>query len=154
MSDLEAAKQVALKYIEYAPRTSAEVRQRLARARYEEEVIERVIADFERAGLLNDAQFSQDWVESRSRTKKYGKTRLANELRRKGISGEMVAEIVESMDEETQFQSALALARTRLSPELAADPAARRRLAAFLQRRGFGWEIIEKVFSALVENIS
>ena len=48
MDDFESAKQLALSFIDYAPRTRAEVARRLARAEYGEEVVEAVIADLER----------------------------------------------------------------------------------------------------------
>jgi len=152
MNDYETARDVALRYLDYAPRTGAEVRRRLARDDFSEEVIGAVIADLERAGLLDDARFSRDWVESRQRRKGFGRVRLADELRRKGVDREQIDEAVDTMNEEAEFAAALALARQRLSPAQRHDTGARRRLAAYLQRRGYNWEIIEKVFAQVFAN--
>lgn len=150
----EAAKQLALSYIEFQPRTRAEVERRLARAEFEPDVIASVLEDLERAGLVDDARFSQEWVESRARRKKFGRARLAMELRRKGVDRQQVEQAVSGMDEAAEVAAALELAAKRWSADSAeADPAergaARRRLAAYLQRRGYKWDIIEQVFARL-----
>jgi regulatory protein len=152
MNDYETARQIAIRYADYAARTTAEVRRRLERAEIPEEIIETVLADLERMGLLDDDRFSRDWVESRSRRKGLGPNRLTNELRQKGIDPEMAEQAAREVDPESRLEAALALARKRLRAENLADPAVKRRLAAFLQRRGHDWETIEKVFSILNAN--
>jgi regulatory protein len=159
MDVLESAKMLAVNYIDYAPRTIAEVRRRLSRAEYDEETIEVVIADLVRAELLDDSKFSADWIESRARAKKLGRTRLASELRQKGISREDTDLALQGLDAESELKAALDLARKRLSRDeieawsTAAERAAgKRRLAGYLQRRGYNWEIIEQVFARIAAN--
>jgi regulatory protein len=155
----ESAKQLAINYIDYAARTVAEVRRRLERAEYDDQVIESVIEDLQRAELLNDAKFSEDWIDSRTRTKKLGKIRLASELRRKGISQEDADMALQELDPEREVAAALEISTKRL-PQSEIDnltapgerSAAKRRLAGFLQRRGYKWEIIEQVFAKLFSN--
>ncbi len=152
MNDYETARQIALRYADYAPRTTAEVRRRLERAQIPAEIIETVLADLERMGMLDDDRFSRDWVESRSRRKGLGPGRLTRELREKGIAPDLAEQAARETDPESCLQAALALARRRLRAENPADPAVKRRLAALLQRRGHDWETIEKVFSVLNAN--
>jgi regulatory protein len=165
MDSTESAKQLAVNYIEYAARTVAEVRRRLQRAGYEEDVIDSVIEDLQRASLLNDSKFSEDWVDSRTRTKKLGKVRLARELQQKGISREEADKALEAIDSDTELTLAMELARKKLpahelealtsssdSTGSAARAGAKRRLSGFLQRRGYKWEIIEQVFTKLFSN--
>jgi len=135
--------------MDFQPRTSAEVRRRLSRAEYPNDIVEAVVADLERAGLLDDAKFSADWVESRSRKKGLGSRRLAAELRQKGIGQEQTAQALEGLDSDQEIANALDLARKRTKPGDAVDPAAKRRLTAYLQRRGYGWDVIEKVFKEI-----
>src|SRR5690242_13365697 len=146
MAPLESARLLAEKYIDFQPRTSAEVRRKLVRAGYEEEVVESVVADLQRAELLDDSRFSADWVESRSRRKGLGKMRLAAELRQKGVDKAQVDEAVAEIDPEAELKAAISLARKRVSSGELRDPAAKRKLAAYLQRRGYNWEIIQQVF--------
>jgi regulatory protein len=152
MTPVESARFVAENYIDYQPRTSAEVRRRLAKSGYEEEVVETVVADLENAGLLDDSKFSADWVESRSRRKGFGKLRLASELRQKGVDKSQVDKAVAEIDPEAELQAAISLARRRVSPADSGDPAAKRRLAGYLQRRGYNWEIIQQVFAEVFAN--
>src|SRR5579872_4184700 len=119
---LEAAKQLAIQYIDYAARTRAEVERRLAKAGFEEEIVTAVIADLVDVGLLDDAQFSQDWVESRARRKKLGRVRLAAELRQKGISKEDAQQAIGEIAPEDELAAALELARVRLGTVEAHDP--------------------------------
>ncbi len=152
MTELEQARLLAERYIDYQPRTSAEVRRRLAKGGFTEEVMEQVVADLERAGLLDDSRFSADWVESRNRRKGLGRVRLAAELRQKGVSREQAEEALQDLDPETELEGALELARKRVSSYPPEDPSSKRRLAAFLQRRGYGWDTIEQVFVRLYAN--
>ncbi len=152
MDDFENAYRIALSYIDYAPRTGEEVRRRLARSRFDAESIQAVITALERIGLVNDEQFSRDWVESRNRARGYGRTRLIAELRRKGIEPEQAEEAVETLDAEHEFETAMAVAQKRPEALQPGDPAARRRLTAYLQRRGYNWEIIEQVFARIFAN--
>jgi regulatory protein len=152
MEPFEEAKWLAINYIDYAPRTRLEVQRRLAKAEYDEEMIAAVLEELERIGLLNDSQFSQAWVENRSRSKKLGRVRLASELRQKGVSKETVDEAVADIQPEDEFEAALALAEKRLKPSERDDPGAKRRLAGYLQRRGYNWATIEQVFSRMFAN--
>jgi regulatory protein len=154
----ESARMLAENYIDFAPRTVAEVRRRLAKAQYEEDVIEEVIADLIRAELLDDTRFSAAWVESRSRAKRLGRARLAAELRQKGVPREEVEQALGDLAPESELASATELARKRLPEGEAAwnspaeRAAARRKLSAYLQRRGYKWEIIEQVFARVFTN--
>jgi regulatory protein len=152
MEPFEQAKMLAVNYIDYAPRSRREVERRLAKAEYDEELIAAVLEDLERAGLVNDAQLSEDWVENRARSKKLGRVRLASELRLKGVDKETVDEAVAAINPDDEIATALALAEKRLKPAERSDPAALRRAAAFLQRRGYKWDVIEQVFARLGAN--
>ena len=152
MTPLDTAKQIAVRYIDYAPRSIGEVRRRLEKSQISPDVIEQVIADFERAGLLDDEKLSRDWVESRARRKGLGKTRLTSELMKKGISREVAIEAASVIDFEAEVEAAFGLAQRKITAETLNDPVARRRLAGYLARRGYNWEIIQQVFRKLFAN--
>ena len=71
----------ALRLLGYRGRSRVEMRQRLLRKGYEEEIVNEAVRWLEEHGLLDDAQFSQAWVESRSQAQPMGRGRLAWELR-------------------------------------------------------------------------
>jgi regulatory protein len=126
------------------------------KAEVEEETIEAVLAHLQEVGLLDDAQYSRDWVESRSRSKGIGRVRLAQELRRKGVDSEETDNALEDLVPEAEVETALRLAEKKIRGETMDDPAERqavkRRLAGYLQRRGYNWSIIEQVFVKIFAN--
>src|SRR5689334_578206 len=113
-SEFEAAREIAIRYIDYAARTGAEVARRLARAGYEQELIESVVEDLIRADLLNDDAYSKQWIESRARSKKLGRARLASELWQKGVAKETVDAALQELSPEQELDAAEELAKRRL----------------------------------------
>jgi regulatory protein len=152
---LEAARAVALHFIGYAARSRAEVEQRLTRAEFVPEVIAAVVAECEERGWLDDAAFARRWVEDRADRKRFGRARLAAELRRKGVDREDVDAALGTADEEAELNRARAAARTkwRLNTPTEVDAetlkAEERKLSGFLQRRGFAWSTISQVVAEL-----
>ncbi|HLV81262.1 MAG TPA: regulatory protein RecX, partial [Chthonomonadaceae bacterium] len=131
---------------------------RLTRAEFAPEIVAAVLAELEARGWLDDAQLAHAWVADRAERKKYGRRRLAAELQRKGVDKETLQEAVGAIADEEELERALAAARLKWRPELleTADKAAvqveKRRLAEFLQRRGFSWDIITQVLAHLMAN--
>ena len=139
----EAAYQKALGFLDYRPRSSAEVRKNLEKHGYEAEVIEQVLERLERSGLINDGQFAQTWVDNRSEFRPRGRRALSMELRQKGLDDEAIEAALSELDEDS-----LAIQAARKQARKLHDlpkPDFRRKLAGFLARRGFGYGVIEPV---------
>src|SRR5690348_5028226 len=155
---LEAARAVAFRFLGYTARSRAEIERRLERAEFAPDVIAAVTAEMAAAGWLDDERFARDWVGDRADRKMYGRGRLAAELRRRGVDKETVAEALEPLDEESESRRAHAALKDRLRPELLAEAdaetrqAEKRKLAGFLQRRGFSWQIITQVLDEAMKN--
>ena len=136
--------QVALKQIAVRARSTHEVRQTLARRGYAPQEIASVIARLTAARYLDDADFARTWVSTRAHRGMAAPARLARELRTKGIgAGEITAALQALQEEWDPVAAADEVARRKLGA-LKGLPAqvVRRRLAAFLDRRGFGPDII------------
>lgn len=147
-SDLEEkAKNVAIRFIEYRPRSVAETRQHLQKKEYPEEVIERVVDRLEAVELLNDAAFARYWVEQRETFKPRSKIALQQELRQKGIERGLIETAVAAVDELAAATQA-AEAKARRWHQLP-EQEFTKKLGGFLQRRGFGYEIVREVTEAL-----
>lgn len=139
----EAAYQKALHFLDYRPRSTAEVRRSLEKHGFEPEVIEAVIQRLGRSGLVNDEQFAQTWVENRSEFRPRGRRALSMELRQKGLDDESIETALAELDEDSlAYQAALKQARKLQGLP---KPDFRRRLAGFLMRRGFDYGVIEPV---------
>ncbi len=141
----------AVGYLAARARSKREIEQKLLQAGYRPCTVEMVLYKLEREKLLDDGDFARQWVDSRS-NHKLGKNRIAQELRRKGVSSEEAEAALESLDDEEQLAGAIALVE-KAAARLKKDEDLRKakaRIAAMLARRGYGWDIareaIEKVF--------
>lgn len=138
------ARESALRLISYRDRSISEVRKRLIGSDFPEEAVEEVIDQLARAGLLDDEKFSRDWVRSRTASKPMGKTRLAWELRSKGVQAEKVDDALATIDDEAELELARSVAQDKLRKMDREDPTTRTRLGSFLARRGFSWDVISR----------
>ena len=92
-------------------------------------------------GLVDDADFAEQWVRSRRANAGKGKRALAAELRTKGVPGEVITAVLADIDAEAERERAEQLVRDKLRRERlseADDPKVMRRLVGMLARRGYG----------------
>jgi len=148
--ELRAARDAALRLLAVRARSAQELRTRLRRKGYEDDLIAETLAALARSGLLDDAAFAQAWVRHRTTGASLGRNRIATELRQKGVERETTAEALAEVTEEDEYARALEWARRKL-PSLRGedDRAVRRKLSAALARRGYGWDICSRVLRAL-----
>jgi len=135
----------AVGYLAARACSTHEIEQKLLQAGYRPSTVEMVIYKLQRENLLDDADFARQWVESRQ-TRKLGRSRIAQELRRKGVSQEEAENALDLIDDEDQLSGAIALAEkaaARIKP--GEDPRkAASRIAGMLARRGYSWDIAKE----------
>jgi SOS response regulatory protein OraA/RecX len=90
VDDPEVVLAAALRFLEVRSRSVAEVRTRLTRTGYRPELVEGAIARLVELGMLDDAAFAAQWVESRDRAHPRGEMALIVELRQKGIDATII----------------------------------------------------------------
>lgn len=152
-SDLEEkAKEVALRFIEYRPRSTAETRQHLLKKEYPEDVVERVIERLATVELLNDAAFARYWVEQRQTFKPRSQLAIQQELRQKGLDRQTIDAALETVDESAAAAKA-AEAKARRWQNLPQEEFFKK-VGSFLQRRGFSYEIVKEVTDSLWEEVN
>ncbi|MBR6186241.1 MAG: regulatory protein RecX [Clostridia bacterium] len=127
------ALEAAMKYLALRERSEQEVRARLRRSCFDENVIRRVLDTLGLHDLVSDARFAGQWVRSRSR--KYGKNRIAQELRMKGVAGEEARAALDGLPEEEEYARALSQAQ-KLQKKYRGEP---RKLVQALVRRGYAF---------------
>jgi regulatory protein len=153
----DRAAQAAMRLLEARPRSIAELRQRLRRKEFPAAAIDHAIARLSELGLLDDATFSRLWVENRRSFSPRGSLALRDELRKKGVSRDLIdAALAADPDEaedaaEQEAERARALARSALRRYAgSADRFSfQRRLGAYLQRRGFTFDTIRPILDEL-----
>jgi regulatory protein len=151
---LQKAVDRALNYLSFRPRSREEVRRYLRRKETPPELVASVMERLDRLDLVNDHAFASFWIDSREQFSPRGAYALKNELRMKGVEREVVDELVN--DEKDEERALLAGQKKAFSlvriPDI--DYATfRTRLGSFLQRRGFGYEIVTRTVRQLWQDL-
>ena len=89
---------MCLRLLTARARTRAELEGQLTKRGYPDDVSARVLDRLTDVGLIDDADFADQWVRSRRVNAGKGKRALAAELRTKGIDDELIAEAVADVD--------------------------------------------------------
>ena len=148
----EIAFQKALNFLSYRPRSEDEVRKNLKKHGYQEEVIEDILERLRQGQLVDDASFAQMWVENRSEFRPRGRRALRMELRKKGISDDIIDPSLEHLDEEQlAYRAASKQIRKYRNLEW---PVYRKKMSGFLARRGFDYGIISIIIKKVWEENS
>lgn len=147
--ETERAYERALNFLSYRPRSEAEVRRNLAKRNLEDEAIETVIGRLTRAGLLDDLEFARYWVENRLQFKPRGARALRQELWEKGIAAPIIAEALADLDEGLAARKVAEDGARRLARLEPND--FRRKLEAYMARRGFSYATIGPLVEEMVE---
>lgn len=138
----EAAYQRAIKLITYRDRSIAEIRQSLHQKQIPEEIIENVINRLGENGLLDDKRFANLWIENRNEFRPRSHRMLALELRKKGISEDIISQVLENTTADEELAHKAAQKQIRRYKTLEWQDF-RRKLGSFLARRGFSYETVD-----------
>jgi regulatory protein len=137
----------ALHYLEYRPRSEAEVRGKLRQRGFSGEAIEATMVRLRETGLVDDQAFAQFWKENRDTFRPRSQWLTKMELRRKGVAGEIVEQVVgQSDDSENAYQAAQGKARHLAREDY---DVFRQRLGDYLRRRGFSYEVSARTVARL-----
>ena len=136
----EQARNLCLRLLTARARTRAELEGQLAKRGYPDDVSKRVLDRLTQVGVIDDADFAEQWVRSRRANAGKGKRALAAELRTKGVDNDVIMAALDGIDAGAERQRAEKLVRDRLRREkLGDDDDAKiaRRLVGMLARRGY-----------------
>jgi regulatory protein len=142
--DLKRARNTAYRYLTIRSRSRAEIVKKLRDKEFSPSVIESVMDHLFRLGYVDDRKFACQWAAGRARMRGYGRRRIEQELRQKGVAKETVREaLAEAIPPENERETACVVAEKKRRMMKSLEPEARkRRLAGFLERKGFPHEII------------
>ena len=130
---------MCLRLLTARARTRAELSGQLAKRGYPDDVTGRVLDRLVAVGLVDDADFAQQWVESRRTHAGRGRRALAAELHAKGVDTDVIAAALAGIDAGAERSRAEELVRAKLRRERLIDDEAgvSRRLIGMLARRGY-----------------
>ncbi len=148
---LAKAKMTAMSYLSYKDRSKKEVIRKLKEKGYTREVTKQTLKFLISYGYINDLEFSKKFVKQRVNSKGYGKFKVVRELREKGIADEIIERVTENIGE-SEEEMALVLARKKAKNLDLSEYKDKQKLFAYLQRRGYSFEIIKRVLEKLNKN--
>ncbi|MDH6460466.1 regulatory protein [Micromonospora sp. A200] len=135
--EAEVAREICLRQLSVRPRTRAELAGALAKRGISDEVSADVLDRYDEVGIIDDAAFARAWVSSRHTGRGLARRALANELRQRGVDGDVASEALGELDEETEAETARALVDRKLRTARGEPDAVFRRLVGMLARKGY-----------------
>lgn len=154
MDRFEKYLNLTYRYLSIRNRSVKEIRDYLAKKQAEPEVIEKLIALLTEQKFLNDETFARMWVSSRARFRPRGKQLLKIELQQKGITKDIIEEVLSEKHEDVPDELAQAKSLiTRRIERLQDAPRQEiyQKVGSFLARRGFSWGIAKKAIDESLE---
>ncbi|MEH0845938.1 regulatory protein RecX [Micromonospora sp. CPCC 205711] len=135
--EAEVAREICLRQLAVRPRTRAELAGALTKRGISDEVSAEVLDRYDEVGIIDDAAFARAWISSRHTGRGLARRALANELRQRGVDGEIASEALGELDEETEAETARALVERKLRSARGEPDAVFRRLVGMLARKGY-----------------
>ena len=142
----------AMKYLGARLHSRAELRRKLVRREYGDQVIDSVLDDLARMGYLDDARFAKTKALSAAEHKHHGRRRAYVELIKAGVKKDVADAALNDVYDSSDSTAAARHLAEKKAPSLRklAPLTARRRLAGMLQRRGFDYETIKPVIDQVL----
>jgi len=148
------AKLAAERLVGARMRSEQELRRRLKDKEYPEDIIDETIATFTRVGLIDDRAFAEAFVRDRLRLRPRAASLLRRELRQRGIAKDIIDDVLAAQFEEhdeNELARGMAEAYLRSHPRLE-RLVLKRRLAGFLQRKGFPAGMVYQIVNDLLQH--
>ena len=146
------ASNVSLNALARRGMSSREMENLLERRELEPENIEAEIARLEGSGLLDDSALAENLVRTLQDRKGLGKSAISAELRRRKIDDSAISDALETIDADDELERAIEIATKRAGQLSSYDAeTAKRRLSAFMQRRGYGGSVLSQAMAAALD---
>ena len=123
-----------------------ELREKLLRT-VDEVSAEKAIERFEELGYLDDEKFARNYAEHLFKNKNYSNNHVKQELYKKGISRDIVAEIIEDSEIDS-VESIITIINKKYYSKLNAENG-KEKVVAALMRKGFSYGDIKAAFNRI-----
>ena len=151
-SDIERAKSRAINYILGKLKTKYEVRLKLKKNGFAEDVIDEVLDILEKEEYLNDKVYCEIFIEDKKKLNGYGKNKIKSLLIQKGISKNIFEGFLNEFEYDEEFDNALKMGIKKL--ELLSNEEdnfkKKQKIINYLAYRGFGFDVINDVLKEIL----
>jgi len=143
IDSLRKARDYAFLLLKFRIRSEKEIYGRLKKKKFNDTTIKETLSFLKDKGFINDDYFAKAWIESRIK-RPLGLRRIKEELKIKGIDREIIDRHLEDISKAYSEEATVTkIIKQRFDRLKGAEPQkAKRRLYAFLLRRGFSPEIV------------
>lgn len=128
----------------YRTRSEKEYRDWLHRKKVPDSFHKKLFSKLKYFNLLDDAKFAKLWVESRQEFRNKSKKELLYELKIKGISSDVIAQVLEDAEIDESKNIKKLLAKVGYKWEKLPKKDRNQKATVYLARHGFGWDEIKK----------
>ena len=143
----------ALSLLGARPYSTRTLQRKLVQKEYSADEVREAVDRLLENGLLNDARYAEQYARSKILSTGASKRRLQQDLYRKGIKGDVATEAIASVMDQEEVDPAAVIervAKKKLAQLGDLEPLVlRRRLFAFLARRGYDLDEIKAVVTRL-----
>lgn len=147
----------ALNLLAFRARSSAELARSLVRKGEPKELVDRAVSRLQAQGLLDDAAFAESFTRAKLLGARQSKRRVQQGLAKKGVTRDVTDTAIAAVfEQEGVDQRAIVeeAARKKVRSLARLEPAVRRRrLYAFLARRGYDADDVRRAMEAVGEEL-
>ena len=145
----------AIRLLARRPHSEKELRTKLYQKKYEKEMINDVIDELKEKELLDDYKFAQIFTEEKMRTKLWGEKKMKGELIKKGISRELISQVIEEkFPEGNKLDDAIILAEKKVKTLLHKNLEKRKlaeKIYSYLSSRGYDFETSREAVEKILD---
>lgn len=140
----------AAAYCAYQERTQQEVRTKLYTYGLEPDDVEEIIVRLGQEKMLDEERYAQAYVRGKYGLKKWGRRKITQGLKAKGISDYCIKQGLKEIDYDVYEQNLLQLLEKKNATEKEKNPFARRqKLAYYLVSKGYENDLVQDAIKSL-----
>ncbi len=148
-SEIKRAFEKACDYLGTRAHSEFEIKTKLAKKGFSKNSISGALIKLKEYNYIDDKIFAEEFVRQNS---KYSKKMLEAKLIAKGVSGQIISEVLAELSGETEVELCKKIAEKYARGKDISSPENSKKLFASLARKGFSFDVIKKVVKNLSED--
>lgn len=153
MEEYKTAYNLAVKMLASYPRTVFEVRNKLRKKGFQEEIIAKIIKRLEEEKILSDEEYAKLWLENQLKYRPSGRNLCRKKMINRGLANDLVSRVLESdFSDEREIKLATLLVSRKLE-EIENKSLKKKskisKLGQYLDSKGFSeyiiWQVLEEL---------
>lgn len=150
-NDVRVCFDMAASYVEKYNTSQKGIKDYLKKKGFDEKTIKNALAKLKEYGLVDDEKFAKNYAESIS--SHAGKRVVAQKLRAKGVSSEIIDDIIENIDEDAEIEKAVMLAN-KFVKNRQKDAKIKQKCLAHLIYKGYDYSVAQKASQMALSNFA